>query len=314
MDSRDGRTASLSIGFDVEHWHQATLLRDEVANPVDRIEESVALVLDLLDRHETKATFFVVGEVAAKYPDTVYRIGEAGHELASHGHTHMPLFDRSPEWLEQELSASRGAIADASGVDPVGFRAPNFSITRETSWAFPVLAESGYRYDSSVFPVRTPMYGVSGAPVHPYLVRRDDPFGVTCGAPVDGGLVEFPLSVIDSWLRVPIAGGFYARLAPRSFLEYGIRTLVERGIPANVYFHPWEFNPAVRTNAPAAHKRFISFYGIDRLEEKVGHLLDSFEFGTVFDVLEGRGLLDTRSETPAVTKKEVLDSGPDGVR
>jgi polysaccharide deacetylase family protein (PEP-CTERM system associated) len=266
------------LSFDVEHWYSATLLRDAVTDPVERIEESVGIVLDLLADWNVTATFFVVGEVAREQPDLVARIAAEGHEIGSHGHTHRPLFELTREQFATELDRSSAAIRDATGIPPVGFRAPNFSVTPRTQWAITVLDRAGFRYDSSVFPVRTPMYGVAGASVRPTLIDPNEPFENR--SEENGTLVELPLAVFHPRFRLPVAGGFYARLLPTWLLKRGIRTLNARGLPATIYFHPWEFNPAVATTAVPAHKRFISFYGNKRLKTKLETLLDTFEFTT----------------------------------
>lgn len=276
-----------AVSFDLEHWHSATLLRSAVDDPADRVVESTSTVLELLRRHDVRATFFVVGEVAAEYPELIERIGDAGHELGSHGHTHTPLHDLSRESLDRELAASTEAIEAAAGVRPVGFRAPNFSLDEETEWAFEVLEANGYRYDSSVFPARTPMYGVRDAPVEPYPVAPESPFREPA-APPDGGLVEFPLSVAHPTLRVPVAGGFYARVTPAAVLDYCVDALNDRGVPANLYFHPWELNPEVKTDAPPLLRRFVSFYGIERLEAKLDRLFTAHDFAPVGEVLAER--------------------------
>ena len=269
------------LSFDVEHWHSATLLSDAVTEPESHIERSVDIVLDVLDAHDVRATFFVVGELAREHPDVVARIADTGHEIASHGHTHRPLFELDREAFVTELDRSATAIHDVTGTAPVGFRAPNFSVTRRTRWAIEVLEAAGYRYDSSVFPVRTPMYGVSGAPIRPYRPDATAPFEEH----EDGGrLVELPLAVFHSRFRLPVAGGFYARLLPTWLLRRGIATLNARGLPATIYFHPWEFNPAVgtavnRTSVPAT-ERFVSTHGIDRLRATLKALLDEFRFET----------------------------------
>lgn len=281
MSPREKGNTTNTISFDLEHWHSATLVSPEVEDPVDRIEESVDIVLDLLSRHGASATFFVVGELADDYPDLVRRVGEEGHEIASHGHTHTPLFDLTPGEFETELSQSAAAIRRASGREPIGFRAPNFSITRETEWAFPVLESSEYAYDSSVFPRKTPMYGVSDAPLRPYRVATDSPFEHVRNEQTGDGLVEFPLAVLDTPVRIPIAGGFYTRMLPAAVLERGIRRLNRHSIPATLYFHPWEFNPDVSYQDVSPHKRFVSSYGIDGLEDKVDRLLKAFDFETV---------------------------------
>lgn len=287
-DPIDGETVTNILSFDVEHWYSATLLRDEVTDPVDRIEESLGIVRNVLEEFDVHATFFVVGELALEYPDLIGELADDGHEVASHGHTHTPLFELDRAGFERELERSADALHDVTGYRPIGFRAPNFSVTRRTEWAFPALVEAEFQYDSSVFPTRTPMYGVSGAPIHPYLPRRTDSF---VAAPSDlpsdttSSFVEFPLAVTDSTFPVPIAGGFYARLLPVSLIERGISRLNDRGFPGSIYFHPWEFNPAVATDEPKWHKRFVSFHGINRLEAKLRALLTTFEFDTTQEVL-----------------------------
>ncbi|EMA56188.1 polysaccharide deacetylase family protein [Halococcus thailandensis] len=273
------------LSFDLEHWYSATLLRDRVADPATHVEGSVAIVLDTLAAYDVRATFFVVGELAREHPSLVARIADAGHEVASHGHTHRPLFELDRETFAAELDRSTRAIHDATGTAPTGFRAPNFSVTRRTPWAIGMLKAAGYRYDSSVFPVRTPMYGVSGAPVEPYHPASDAPFEAQVG---QGDLVELPLAVAHPRYRLPVAGGFYARTLPTWLLERGIATLNARGIPATIYFHPWEFNPAVARAVSAAgasrYERFVSAHGIRRLQEKLETLLDEFVFGAASDV------------------------------
>ncbi|WP_248905682.1 polysaccharide deacetylase family protein [Halocatena marina] len=269
------------LSFDLEHWYSATLLRDAVTDPTERIEESVEIVLDLLARRGVKATFFVVGEVARDHPELVAQIAADGHEIGSHGHTHRPLFELTREQFSHEIERSTAAIQDATGTMPVGFRAPNFSVTPRTQWAIAVLEASEYQYDSSVFPVRTPMYGVTGAPVRPYSIDPTAPFE---DRPADHALVELPLAVFHPRFKLPVAGGFYARLLPTQLLQRGIRTLNARGLPATIYFHPWEFNPAVKTPSVTAHKRFVSFHGINRLKSKLETLLDTFTFTTAASV------------------------------
>lgn len=267
------------MSFDLEHWYSATLIHDTVSDPQDRIETSVEIVLDVLSEYETTATFFVVGEVAQEYPDLIGRVADAGHEIASHGHTHTPLFELTQASFTEELDASAEAIEAATGEWPTGFRAPNFSVTPQTQWAFDALLETEYRYDSSVFPVETPMYGVNDAPIHPYWVDRDHPFTDARSADADD-LLEFPLAVAHPRLRIPTAGGFYGRLLPTWLLSWGIRNLNRRGIPAMIYFHPWEFNPDIRIDDPPFHKRFVSFHGLDRTRETLESLLSSHEFTT----------------------------------
>lgn len=285
-----------ALSFDLEHWYTATLLREHVTNPRDRVRESTRIVLDLLAGHDVTATFFVVGEVAEKYPDLVAEVADAGHEIGSHGHTHRPLSELDRETFRRELHDSADAIERAIGHRPAGFRAPNFSVNRDTRWAFPELRDAGFRYDSSVFPVRTPMYGVSGAPVRPYAVDSSDPFAESTGGSGSdfagdsharwGDLYEVPVAVFDPRVRIPIAGGFYGRVLPRRVLAAGIRNLNRRGIPATLYFHPWEFDPAVVRDDVPLVPRVVSFRGVEGLRSKLDGLLSSVEFGPVGELLD----------------------------
>ena len=203
-----------ALSFDVEHWYTATLLSDEIRNPQVHIDESVQIVLDLLAEYDVRSTFFIIGAVANEHPELVGKIVDAGHELASHGQTHTPLPQLTPDEFESELKTSRSALEDTTGVSPEGFRAPNFSVTKKTSWAFSKLAASSYQYDSSVFPMRTPMYGVHTTGLRPYQVHLAAPFDSLNPSSRESDIVEWPLAVTDTKPRLPIAGGFYARLLP----------------------------------------------------------------------------------------------------
>jgi len=269
------------LSFDLEHWHSATLINEHVTSPDDRIEESVRRILEILDAHNVTATFFTAGAIAREYPELVSRIADKGHEVASHGDTHTPLSDLDRRAFKAELKRSSDAIERVTGTSPEGFRAPNFSLEPTTAWAAQALAAAGFAYDASIFPVRTPMYGVSSAPARPYRFHPERPFTICDGRPeTSASLVELPAAVFHPWFRLPIAGGFYGRMLPRELLAAGIRNLNRRGAPAILYFHPWEFNPDVATTGLPWHKRFVSFHGIDKLGEKLGTILDSFAFDT----------------------------------
>jgi len=278
-----------AIGFDLEHCYSATLLDGHISESASHLEQSVEKVCDLLRRHDTKATFFIVGELATEVPEIIRQIKREGHEIASHGHTHRPLSNLGPNVFEQEVQKAEEAIQSTVGVEPIGFRAPDFSITEKTAWALDILVENGYQYDSSVFPMRTPLYGISRAPVRPYNLSLNSPFQTAERAEAD--IIEFPVSVVDHYFRYPIAGGFYARTTPLALIKYGIKRLNNRGIAANLYFHPWELNPTVKTKEPPIHKRYISFWGIEKLERKIEALLSEFEFSTVENVLAQKRLL-----------------------
>lgn len=290
-----------ALGFDLEHWYRATLVQGAVDDPSVHLEESVTIILDSLRRHDTRATFFVVGQVAEEYPELLQQIDEEGHEIGSHSHRHVTLFDLTPDEFEAEIRQSRQAIREATGIEVDGYRAPNFSVTRRNKWVFDVLARNGYRYDSSVFPARTPMYGDSSAPLEPYRVVRSDPFRRPRSDESPSELIEFPLTAVDAGVRVPVAGGFYARMLPERVLTRAVAALNRRGRTVNFYFHPWEFNPNVERADLPVHKGFVTYHGIDRMVSKLDTLLDRFDWAPLVDVL---GLDESETTTERHARRQ----------
>ncbi|MEM2915577.1 MAG: polysaccharide deacetylase family protein, partial [Candidatus Bathyarchaeia archaeon] len=195
-------------------------------------------ILNLLDEHNTKATFFVVGEVAEKCPAIMEEVIARGHEVAFHSYDHRPLWEKSPKLLETEIKRFNKLLTSIIGGKCIGFRAPSFSLNNKTVWALEVLESVGMLYDSSVFPAWTPLYGVSGALLRPYKPSRSD----LTMEDVDCKLWEFPLAVYSLFgLRIPAAGGFYLRFIP-SFVYLAIKKLNKLGSPAVIYIHNWELD------------------------------------------------------------------------
>lgn len=271
---------------DVEEWHQAELIRQRrlPVTPQDQVEEAIAPLLGMLEETGVRATFFVVGEVMKKHPDLFRRIHDLGHEIACHGMSHRPLWTLSEAELERDL----GEFADLydrilDGRRLVGFRAPTFSLNQDTRWAILVLREFGYAYDSSIFPARTPLYGVPGAPLHPYRisaadVRREEP---------RGALWEFPITVYPlAGLRLPVSGGAYLRLWPYWFVRRCLRQ-VNKIRPFVVYVHPWELyagTPKVKGLTPPEH--VATHWGRKGGLGKVRALLRDFAFAPMREVLQ----------------------------
>ena len=283
---------SAAISVDVEDWYHPELVRDRVPanDPRSIVRSATAAILDRLRRHRVRATFFVLGDVARRHPDLVRRIADEGHELGAHGDTHRPLWTLTPESFRAELRAARAAVRDALGTDPmIGFRAPTFSLDRGTAWALDVLADEGFRYDSSVFPVRVRLYGVAGAPLDIYRVGRDpavpDP---------NGRLVEFPVAVLElAGRRLPVAGGFYLRALPAPLLLWALDRIVRRR-PAALYLHPWECAPDVpRVRLPALDS-WITYLGLRSAPHKLEALLRRYAMAPMRDILERGGHLSSR--------------------
>jgi polysaccharide deacetylase family protein (PEP-CTERM system associated) len=199
-----------------------------------RVERNTAALLDLFYRHNRKGTFFVLGYVAQRFPDLVRKIAQAGHEVASHGHMHDRLHRLDSNSFREDLTASKKLLEDITGQSVIGYRAPTFSVVRQTSWAIDVLIDAGFEYDASIFPVRHHWYGVPDAPIEPFHVAGES--GRT--------LLEIPpLTWRVFGKNLPVAGGGYFRLLPPIFMRRGLRQAEQQQRPAVLYFHPWEFDP-----------------------------------------------------------------------
>lgn len=271
-----------ALSFDLEYWYSAELVRQFAPEEKeDQISEVVMPLLDMLNKYNTKATFFALGNLAEEYPDIVKHIHEDGHEIGSHAYSHKTLYELGEAGFEAEIKKSNQILKSITNECPIGFRAPTFSIDNSTKWAFKVLAKYGFKYDSSVFPIKTRLYGVPHAPRTPYKPSISD---ITKNDP-DGNIVEFPLSTIKLGKNIPIAGGFYLRLLPLYFLRNAIK-MINRSSPAVIYLHPWEMNPDTPVVPLPLISRFITYYGIKYTNNKLKNLLQNFSFAPIKEVLE----------------------------
>lgn len=261
---------------DVEEYFQVGVFdevvpRDRWEGMPSRIEANVDFLLDLLDRHSTIATFFTLGWIARRHPKVVQRIVSAGHEIASHGWWHRRVLTLSPDEFRQDVRDSRAILEDVSGSTVLGYRAPSFSITPGCEWAFDVLVEEGYRYDSSIFPIRRPGYGYPDAPPVPYLIKR--PSGTLC---------ELPLATTRiGRVRVPAAGGAYLRLLPYSVTRRAFREYDESGIPGTFYIHPWELDPDQPRLHATLQRRMRHYTGLSKTLPRLERLLTEFRFTSI---------------------------------
>jgi len=274
---------SNALSIDLEYWWNSEFLKGHLPEErEDQAIEATGPLVHLLDRYSTKATFFVLGEVAEKHPKLVRMIHDGGHEIASHGYSHRMLEDLGEKQFEEELRGSVTLLQSITGERPIGFRAPNFSMTNSTRWAFEVLARNGFEYDSSVFPIKTMLYGVPDAPLFPYRPSAGDiarPNG-------NGTIIEFPMTVLRVVRNIPVAGGFYLRVLPLWFLKMAIRR-VNRARPAIIYLHPWEtYLGTPRLGGLSFRARFVTYYGINVALGKLEGLLNEFSFKPVREVLK----------------------------
>jgi polysaccharide deacetylase family protein (PEP-CTERM system associated) len=290
-------TNALSVDVE-EYYHAAIFRRGTTASGSleSRVEQSVERLLGLMNEHRARATFFVLGEVAALHPAMVRTIAREGHEVGCHGDRHENVDVQSPREFRADIRQAKARIEDALGEAVIGYRAPNFSIGRAQSWAYQILIEEGFRYDSSTHPILHDRYGQPGAPRFPYEVCRT-------GA---DSLVEFPIGTVRLLgVNLPIGGGGYFRLSPFALTRMGIEhvNLVERR-PVMFYLHPWELDPGQPRPPMAWRHRFRLYVGIENEVAKLSALLGHFKFGTAADVLQSQGQPARQPSTPPLAAGE----------
>lgn len=265
-----------------------------------RVENNTRKLLGMLACHKVKATFFVLGWVASRYPGLVREIADAGHEIACHGLTHRLVYEQTPREFHDETKTAKALLEDIVQAPVNGYRAASYSITARSLWAIDILAELGFRYDSSIFPIRHDRYGIPGAARRPHWLR---------GA---GGasLLEFPLSTKDlGFLRLPVAGGGYFRLLPYAVTRRALASINRsEGIPFIFYLHPWEIDPDQPRIRASRLSRFRHYTNLAKCESMLNRLLAEFHFGTVCDSLGEMGLWPEAGSDPQNTSQP-LDSG-----
>lgn len=279
QDARPGETGGVSRGaircvsIDVEEYFQIEAAHSAVGSGrwgdwPSRVQRNMDLLLELFDRTGCRATFFFLGSVAKQHPGLARRCVELGHEVGSHGSMHDRLHRLTPQTMLRDVTDSKQLLEDQTGRAVLGYRAPTWSLTRQTSWAVDVLAEAGLKYDASVFPVRHPMYGVPDAPDRPYFVQ-----GNTDGA----RLLELPpLTWRIAGRNLAVAGGGYFRLLPLSLMLQGLKQAEAEKRPAILYFHPWEFDPEMPKMPLSAAGRLRTYTGLKSAARKLEHVIRTF--------------------------------------
>jgi polysaccharide deacetylase family protein (PEP-CTERM system associated) len=238
-----------------------------------RVEKNVACILDLFNRYQVKATFFILGWVAERFPAVVRQIVTAGHEIGCHGYWHQNIMRLSQDEFRKDVREARRLLMELCQSDVTCYRAPSFSITRRTLWAIQTLAEEGFVLDSSIFPIRHDVYGIPKAPRFPYYHTTAP------GHP----LLEFPPSTIRVGKHnVGVGGGGYLRLFPYCVTSRSIKYINEKERqPAMVYFHPWELDPDQPRISAKLRSRLRHYTNLAVMENKIERLLRDFEFTTV---------------------------------
>jgi peptidoglycan-N-acetylglucosamine deacetylase len=266
------------LQIDVEDWYCDMDPKDwERCEP--RVVAATERLLAMLAETRNKATFFVLGYVAERFPGLIKEIATAGHEIGSHGYGHRRITDQTPHEFEEDVRRSKTVLEGISGACIKGYRAPQFTVMKRTEWALDILQALGFVYDSSIFPVATPLYGMPGAPLFPYEIRSPDREG-------RGSLLEIPLSVYVAPVlgkRVPVAGGFYLRFFPYAFVRHALQKIERTGGPAVCYIHPWEIDPG---KPRVKDLKWYHYYRIGSTETKFRRLLEDFRFVSTEDWIE----------------------------
>lgn len=277
----DGILNALSV--DVEDYFQvsgfeAVVRRADWDAYESRVCRNTDRLLDLFASAQVHATFFILGWVAERFPELVKRIHAAGHEIASHGHQHELVYDIGPDAFRQDVRRAKATLEATTGIAVRGYRAPSFSITRQSMWALDVLVEEGYAYDASIFPIRHDRYGIPSWPRQ--ITRVDRP---------SGSIWEVPGSTVRrAGANWPIGGGGYFRLLPYAWTKWGISAVNrEEGAPAVFYLHPWEVDPEQPRIKAGMLSRMRHYRNLDQTEHRLRALLKDFRFGTVSEVLAG---------------------------
>ena len=268
-----------AMTVDVEDYFQVSAFESVVARDnwdqlSCRVEQNTDRILELFDGHDVKATFFMLGWVAERYPALVRRIVDTGHELASHGYSHVRVTRQKPQEFSEDIGKTRKLLEDTAGCQVKGYRAASYSIVRETLWAHDLLQEAGYRYSSSVYPIHHDLYGIPDAPRFAYRHRED-------------GLLEIPVTTVSLFNHnLPCGGGGYFRLLPYRLSRWAMQRVngTDR-MPCVFYFHPWEIDPdQPRQSGISGKTRFRHYLNLRRMTTRIERLLDDFCWGRMDSV------------------------------
>ena len=278
-----------ALTIDVEDYFHVSALSESISpsqwdSQECRVAKNTESLLKLFESHNVKATFFVLGWVAERYPNIVKQIDAAGHEVASHGYSHQLVYGQKKDVFKEETIKSKDLLEQLTQKPVVGYRAASYSITKKSMWAIDILSEAGFSYDSSIFPVHHDRYGIPGTPEQPYRLITD----------AGNEITEFPLSAFDILnYKLPIAGGGYFRLFPYWFTKLGLGSINRKNKPFIFYLHPWEIDPQQPRVKASLLSTFRHYNNLDKCYSRLDRLLKDFSFGTVIDVLNASDINKT---------------------
>jgi polysaccharide deacetylase family protein (PEP-CTERM system associated) len=270
-----------AMTIDVEDYFQVSAFEDRVCRTKwdtfeSRVCRNTERLLEIFGAAGVQATFFVLGWVAERFPDLVRQIRLGGHEIASHGYAHRLVYSTTPDEFRDDLRRAKAALESAAGVPILGYRAPSFSITRDSLWALDVLIEEGYVYDASIYPVRHDRYGIPDWKRHVHRVERPG-----------GSIWELPGSTARwAGMNFPMGGGGYFRLLPYGWTRRGIEKVNDEQRPAIFYLHPWEIDPEQPRIATSGLTQVRHYGNLGKTETRLRRMLKEFSFGRVSDVLQ----------------------------
>ena len=308
IETRDSRVTARTPSMPVHLWNALTIDvedyfqveafaqlidRKDWENHPRRVAQNTNRLLDILSDTEISATFFTLGWVAERHPELVRRIVADGHELASHGSEHQRADRQTPDEFRTDMRRSKALLEDIAGVNILGFRAPTFSVSSRNPWVYAILAEEGFRYSSSVYPIVHDLYGEPGAPRHPFSPHP--------------GIIEIPLTTVRMLGRnFPSSGGGYFRLLPYRLSRNTLRSAGrELNAPCVFYIHPWEIDPDQPRQKNASRRaQFRHYLNLSRTEARFRRLLQDFHWGRMDHVFRDRlanppAVLDTWHHSPS---------------
>ncbi len=267
-----------ALTIDVEDYFQVSAFaphidRQDWNSRECRVERNVTRILEMLSRHQVKATFFTLGWIAERYPKLIRQIAEQGHEVASHGYGHERASDQTEEAFFADIQLAKVILEDLCGSEVKGYRAPSFSIGKDNLWAFDCLEKAGYRYSSSVYPIHHDHYGMPDSPRFAYQIRP--------------GLMEIPVTTLRVLNRnLPSSGGGYFRLLPYALSRWMLGRVNQQDGEAGIfYFHPWEIDvQQPRVEGISQKTKFRHYVNIARMEGRLEQLLGDFKWGRMDEI------------------------------
>lgn len=270
-----------AMTVDVEDYFQVSafenyISREEWAHIPCRVEQNTHKILDLFDEYDTKATFFTLGWIAERYPQLIRRMVDDGHELASHGYSHVRVTQQTPEAFTEDVTKTKKLLEDIAGIVVNGYRAASYSINETNMWALDVLGETGHIYSSSIYPIKHDLYGVPDAPRFAFRPQGDK------------GILEIPVTTLQLFgKKFPCGGGGYFRLYPYGFSRWALRRVNQTDNQSGMfYFHPWEIDAdQPRQQGISFKTKFRHYLNLNKMQDRLASLLQDFNWGrmdTVF--------------------------------